>query len=422
MTIQIIGQGWGGRAVFSGITQSPLSQPKSLDEFDVNIIDLSTESLWRYESSPFVTINSINDIVSIQQMIGNSKKTSIVIALPKNSTCQYYWSYSKYISSGKLKDYLPMLKTEVLRKLIPCDLEMGDLFFENTRTDVTGVEYEADFYMQGSGECRVITKSKLSDKITTIALTDKLYLTSLDIASSQKKAVNFVNSLLVPKHVTEKPVWLSDVAFHDDSLQKEIIREREAEIARAEQAIGDANAKLQSNDRYKSILYTNGNELVSVVFEMLERMLGCDLSGFEDKLNEDFLIRTENYTLIGEIKGVTSNVKNDHVGQIEHHYQRYMDGLEDNGLTENVHQILIINPFRTKALSMREPVHERQIALAERNGCLIVETVSLLRLFEAFLEHRISSEQCVEIFCNRTGILKISEIPAESVGSLDCYV
>ena len=422
MNIQIIGKGWGGRANFKGIVQSPLSQPKSLDEFDVNVIDLSAEALWVYERSNFVTIDDIKDISSIQQMIGNSKKTSVIIVLPKNHTCKYDLSYSKYYSSGKLKDYLPVLNTEVLPKLIPSSLRIGDVFFENTRTYVSDIEYEADFYLGVYAGHRIITKSKLSDKVTTVALTDKLFVTSLNIVSSQNHVLNFVTAMLTPKTIEKKPVWLSDVLFYDDTLQNEIIREREAEVERAKLAINEAQEKLRSNDRYKSVLYTNGDELVSVVFEMLEKMLGCDLSDFDDVRNEDFLIRAENYTLIGEIKGVTSNVKNDHVGQIEHHYQRYMDELEDKGLTEDVHQILIINPFRTKAPTMREPVHEKQIALAERNGCLIIETATLLKMFEAFLENRLTSAQCVKLFCEKTGILTVTDIPAESAGNLECFV
>ncbi len=422
MNIQIIGQGWGGRAGFSGVVKSPLSQPKSLDEFDVNVVDLSTEFLWRYRGTTFVSVDDIKDIVSIQQMIANSKKTSVIIILPRNFVCKYHYRISDYLSSGRLKDHVQVLENEVLPKLIPFNLDTCNIYFENTRTDVAGVEYEADFYLGIDCAYRTITKSKLSDKITTVALTDRLYVTSLDITSSQAKTVNFVNALLVPKCPTEKPSWLSDISFYDDILQNEIIRERNEEILRAERAIQEAKTKLQSNARYKSVLYTNGNELVEVVFEMLEKMIGCDLSEFEDKLNEDFLIRTERYTLIGEIKGVTSNVKNDHVGQIEHHYQQYMDDLEDQGLNEAVHQILIINPFRTKPLNCREPVHERQIALAKRNGCLIIETTTLLRLFEAFLENRITTEQCVDLFCNRTGILTITDIPAECAGNLDNYV
>ena len=115
--------------------------------------------------------------------------------------------------------------------------------------------------------------------------------------------------------------------------------------------------------------------------------------------------------MIGEIKGVTSNVKNDHIGQIEHHYQRYMDELEEKQTSEDVHQLLIISSFRTKAPEEREPIDDKQISLAKRNGCLIIETKTLLKIFEKYLENSITSAQCIQLFCTRTGLLQITDIP-----------
>lgn len=166
-----------------------------------------------------------------------------------------------------------------------------------------------------------------------------------------------------------------------------------------------AKQKLEENAKYKSILYTNGDELVQVVFSILEQLLDCDLSHFVDEKKEDFLIKKESCTFIGEIKGVTSNVRSEHVSQVDVHYQGYMDKLQEENRTENVSQLLIINPFRTKALSEREPVHEQQIALAQRNGCLIIETNTLLRIYEKFLKGDISSTQCVNTLSTNTGLL-----------------
>ena len=97
--------------------------------------------------------------------------------------------------------------------------------------------------------------------------------------------------------------------------------------------------KLKENLRYKSILYSNGDDLVRVVFEILENILDCDLSKFEDIKKEDFLIKKDNYTFIGEIKGVTSNVKNEHISQVDVHYQKYMDKLNEEKIQERVKEL-----------------------------------------------------------------------------------
>lgn len=77
------------------------------------------------------------------------------------------------------------------------------------------------------------------------------------------------------------------------------------------------------------MLYENEDELVSVVFNMLENMLDYDLSLFIDQGDEDFSIKLEDVTFIGEIKGATSNVRAEHISQLDVHYQSYLDKLQD---------------------------------------------------------------------------------------------
>lgn len=409
MNIQVIGTNWGRKVGFEGITQSRLSNPMSLDEFDINIIDLSCENLWESAGNSYLTVDELNNLHSVQQMVINSAKTQIIYVLPRSIQLSYSFYAGRYNNHVMIKDHIEEIRNKILGEALYPRLPAQSLLFENTRTVVNGIEYEADFYFTNSEN--VETKSKLSDKITTVSLNDRVMVTSLDITSKREKLINFINFFYTDVEICERPDWFNEIIFYDDRVQKGIIAKQEAEIERAKIAIENANDKLQKNNRYKTILYANGPELVRVVFEILEQLLSCDLSEFEDKKNEDFLIHLDDCTLIGEIKGVTSNVKNDHVGQIEHHYQKYMDDLEENGLTENVHQVLIINPFRTKSPVSREPVNEKQINLAKRNGCLIIETSVLLRTFELCLEGVISSDECIEVFCNKTGLLQLSDFP-----------
>ena len=56
---------------------------------------------------------------------------------------------------------------------------------------------------------------------------------------------------------------------------------------------------------------------------------------------------------------------------------------------------------------MREPVHEKQINLAKRNGSLIVETITLLKLFERYIAGNITREECLELLKTNIGLLEI---------------
>ena len=66
-----------------------------------------------------------------------------------------------------------------------------------------------------------------------------------------------------------------------------------------------------------------------------------------------------------------------------------------------------MNHQKNKALDMREPVHEKQINLAKRNGSLIVETITLLKLFERYIAGNITREECLELLKTNIGLLEI---------------
>lgn len=190
----------------------------------------------------------------------------------------------------------------------------------------------------------------------------------------------------------------------DDIQQLDLIRENKEKIQLAENEINKAKKAMDQNNRYKSILYTTGDELVEVVLEILGQLLNYDFSQFEDKKNEDFLAEIGDDVFIGEIKGVNHNVKSENISQLDVHYQRYLEDNEKEA--ENVHALLIMNYQKNKPIADREPVHEKQVALAVRNGSLIIDTYMLLKLFEKFKRNEISSEDCRNILKSKVGILK----------------
>lgn len=402
---------------FADVTVSTLSAPRSLDEFEINVIDLSDSKLWRCFTDSSVQIDAQNDLKIIQIMVERRTISKIVYALPQNTTF-YYNGYKdrgqiQYFKNFFLKDRINSIRDHIIFSALPNTKAPFNLLYENTRTTIYGREYQADFYFEAAQNS--LTKSDLSNKITTIQLNnDEIFATTLKITNSSDELLNFLSFMFESHNKETAPAWFSTVNFGDDIEQRKIIKKSEAEIDTAKQKISRAKAQLEKNAEYKSILYTNGDELVRIVFEILEQLLDCDLSDFVDEKREDFLIKKESCTLIGEIKGVTSNIKNEHISQVDVHYQGYMGRLQEENLSENVHQLLIMNPFRNKEPSQREPVHEQQIALAERNGCLLIETITLLHIFEKFLAGSISSEQCIAIFSNHTGLLKESDFDLQS--------
>ena len=410
MKIQLISDGDHSLLESDNVTITRLESPFSLDEFDVNVIDLSTPSLWYCSQGVLGNINQINDLSSIKKMVERKTNSYTIYLLPANETFHYCFSWDghrqTYTKKKPLKDCLELI-TSIVSDAIPNGFQLTPVIYENTTTVVNQISYTASFYFE---TCYVpITKSDKSLKPTTISIFDKNYLTTLQVLETAEKFINFIETILPSSERSTAPEWVNEVRVLNDNELNETIELSQEKIDELNVKIEEAKKRLQENERIKSILYTNGDELVEVVFSILERMLSCDLSEFIDEKKEDFLIKKDSYTLIGEIKGVTSNVKSEHVSQVDVHYQGYIDKLSERGLNENVHQVLIMNPFRNKPLQEREPVHDIQIKLAERNECLIIETATLLRLYEKFVSGDVSVETCERLFTEKTGLLKESD-------------
>ena len=410
MNIQLIKYKKDNSKTFSGITVSEISVPRSMDEFDINIIDLSDKMIWRNEQDSIRSIDCIKDFESLQEMVCGSSISKIIYILPDDTVFRYKYipSQSKYAKEVRLKDNL-MNTFNIIAACLPLPTPNLSLVYENTNTSIGTYTYTAGFHFETC--LNVLSVSNKSNKKTTIEISkERIYATSLQVSKTKEELLNFIECLFVPHNAEETlPDWLQYIDFGNDAEQREIIRVNEKRIEDADKEIKQALKQLQENTRYKSILYTNGDDLVNVVFEILQQLLVCDLSGFVDKKKEDFLIKKETCTFVGEIKGITSNVKYDNVAQVERHYQSYRDELEEQHQQEFVHQLLIINPFRTKEINAREPVHEDQIKLAKRNGCLIIETITLLKIFEQYKLCNITSAQCIDVFSKRTGLLTLSD-------------
>ncbi|MBE7067239.1 MAG: hypothetical protein E7385_06775 [Ruminococcaceae bacterium] len=383
---------------------SSLNKPSCFDEFDINIISLQTPNLWHNHKNNDTLIDAINDFHSLCVLINNIKKSKVIICFPQNYTFHYdYSGYTeKYEQSKQIKDMIPQLK-ECLNNLFP-QTNYYNLIYENSTTICKNTEYTAAFYFNSViDKNSIITKCNGGEHTTTFFYNPSMIFTTLNLALANIN--DFLETTGLVKRNTAVPSWVKEIYFFDDEKQEEVINSAEAVIKKQEQMIKDAEEKIKENLYYKSILFETGEVLVSIVYNILEKILNYDMSCFVDEKKEDFRINKEQVTFIGEIKGINSNVKSENVSQLEVHCQSYIDELEEQGKKENVKGILIINPLRNKPLNERDQVHEKQIQLAQRYDSLIITTDVLLHIFENFLRKNFSTEEVVEIFKNKVGIL-----------------
>lgn len=385
--------------------------PNVFDSYDVNIINLQHSQIWKNNDNNTTSLNCINDFISLKALVRASKKSVTIVLMPLNYKFSYFYSSAnkKYIHELPIKDMLHPLKEKILSNLLNFSgMNYFDFLFGVTKTKCNNSEFEADFSFNTS-ILESLTEAKTSGNKTTIKINDRLIFTTLKFDSFDSNLSDFLKCIGLDKTKETVPEWLHNFSFLDDEKQLEIIKTSKRKIEDLEQRINDANRNLESNLSYKRALIDNGQALVDIVFDMLEKMLECDLSGFEDNKKEDFLIKVNGITFVGEIKGITSNVRNENVSQASGHRDSYLDRLEDEGLTEEVRAILIVNTFKTKELSERDQIHSDQIERAKRYECLIITTYELLKLFEAFLNNQVSTEQIINAFKTKTGLFMAAD-------------
>ena len=383
-----------------GIRLNKIHDAEALDSFEINIISLQDDNMWVTRERTLGTIDTIGDLISLSKMIASSKQSKIIVILPQNNRFTYntWESDCGYWKRREFKDALRDFHYVLGHVFQP--LERIDLIYENTTTLVGNKKVLASFHFDESVK-HVLTKSEKSNKPTTVEVGEKI-LSTLNI-SNCNEVQDFLSLIGLIKEKSKAPEWMEGINMFDDDNQLEIIQENNKAIETANENISNAMKVINQNKRYKSVLYTSGDELVEVIFEILEKMLGCDLSEFTDKKKEDFKFMINDKVFIGEIKGVTPNVKKSNVSQLDVHVQEYLDDNDEE--SKNIVALLIINHQRSKPISAREGVNDEVIKLAERNGSLIVETITLLKLFEQYLLGEKNRDECIDSLVNNTGLL-----------------
>lgn len=405
--IQIINYSGKMDKIPENVTVSKIENPQSLDSYEIVFVDYRDTQIWHNHSSRSDSVDMRKDIVNLNKMIFRSKTAKIIIILPQNTDYNYHYGidyesgYEHFLDRESLKNM-----TNTIIKIL---FEMESVYpfkliFENTNTLIGETEVGASFYFEQISNDRVLTRSEKSNKITAITY-QNMIITSLNL-SSLELMMKFYSFLVQKGNKKEEvPEWMESLRMFDDESQYEIIRINEESIKESNSKIAQAKATIQKNNEFKSVLYTNGDELVEVVFEILQEITGCNLDLFIDKKKEDFLFQLEDHVYIGEIKGVSHNVKNENISQLDVHYQSYLD--EHPEIEEDkVSAILIINYQKNKPLEQREDVHENQIKLAQRNGSLIISTYILLKMFEGYRKNVYTREQCLG-YLREKGMLEL---------------
>lgn len=381
-----------------GLKISKLSRIDTFDSYDYNVIDLSSDDIWRYSGNGRGVSNLALDLRSLRKMISDSRKARFVFILPRNATFLFNYNfYTRRFDNGiPLRDDIEGMRS-VLSEII--DLTFS-LAYEPNKTLIDGKKVCSDFYFNYVPlETQKLLSALDSEKVTAIKHGRDVY-TTIDILEGG--VIEPFIRLSFPNSESDLAPWVDQYEFNRDSLIREEISRKETEKEKLVNEISNLNDGLEKNRFYKAILCLTGQELVNRVFEILRLTLGVDLSGFVDNYKEDFCFVIDGTHFVGEIKGVNENVKNKHIAELEHNKQEYLDV---NGADE-AKGLLVISHQRKTCPEERHAIDDKQIQYAKKCGILIIEMTTLLSIFDAYLNNCLNKDKLLETLKNSNGLLR----------------
>lgn len=393
-----------------------LKNIESMDEYDINIIDLNSESLWYNKEENQESINEINDLKHLKNTIENSLSSKMLIILPQN--LNYFWDKynNKYLNEEQLKNEVKLIK-KIINENIYCF--PFDLYYEKSITQIGDKRISSDFCFNNKQIvdtkctiCKVteILSSNKSKKINTIKVDDKIYITSLNINENIDLIIEFLKYIKIYNANEEIiPKWIKDINILNDIEINKQLSQIEENILKLEQNKVHIKEAIHENNKIKSILYETDKKLQNKIIEILNEMLDYNDDNFIDEMEEDFRIKKENITFIVETKGLKRNIAGTDVSKTFNHVLMYEEKLQEIGEKENVKGIFIVATQRDRCLQEREKTPDRQISIAERNNILIIRTEELLKLFEAFRNKKIKTEKIIKLFNEQIGEFKYGE-------------
>ena len=379
-------------------TISTFERPKSFDEFDINVIDLNSPNLWSFNSEYQKCTEAVYHLKTLKEIMRNSKRGIFIIIMPANIKVSVHYSECYTNQTVAIKDILKQVNQE-LSTLVLSNIKLR---YEISTTTIDEQNFYSDFIFDNvDGET---IKWSNGGKSTIVKHNERLYSTTLLIKNATNDLEILMSFILSGFERSDIPNWFNGLEYFDDAMLKNE-RNKLLDIYRQ---IEDIDRRIDKNNKFKSILYSTGDELVGVVKEILVDIFKLKDSHFTDVKKEDFRFEFEDVNFMVEIKGINTNVKNSNIAQCKKHVTDLI-AEDDTKSPGNVKGLLIVNPQRDIEPGKREPIHANQISYAKSEGILIITTLELLKLYQAYIKDEAVVNKYFEAFKKNIGEFKFEE-------------
>jgi prefoldin subunit 5 len=217
--------------------------------------------------------------------------------------------------------------------------------------------------------------------------------------SYQDFASNVFQRVILDKNPGEaeqesSPEWVENYSVPGEKRTQTNIDELESEIEELKEQKREAEAELDELQKFKRLLYQNGDPLEDIVPETL-RELGLSVEG-ELENDRDALIHLDSTHIAVETYGTTKGVKREKCRQLDDWVQQLM--LDDEQEDIDYTGLLIVNPLRRKDPEDRNGFLTPNVEkFMNRRGYQILTTPNLFELFVAHRRDEIDTEDIVEL-------------------------
>lgn len=179
--------------------------------------------------------------------------------------------------------------------------------------------------------------------------------------------------------------WLDKINILDDEKLRLELVEKENLINKLLTECAQLKELQKRNDSFKSILYTSGDNLVTVVKKILEEMMGITIDDIDLK-KQDLYFKLGDKNILVEVKGVNHSFQRDNISQVKRHIKDYAEknkiyGADVDKLCKGV---LILNPYSLHNLNekIEKEFYSREvIADAEYEKVCTLDTLTLLNYY-----------------------------------------
>ena len=259
-----------------------------------------------------------------------------------------------------------------------------DYSIGNVRHDGYAVSMK---FSSGYGKCFIKNTKNcyiMKNENVSIIHDVKEYFVGPKAERMEQITTTYMNLLRITT-IVQKPKWINNIRILNDNIIQDELNTLDEEIKKLKIAKLEKEMVLSSNEEYKKVLYSSGDELVDVVEKILIEMLSIPIDDL-DRKKQDLYFKLDGINILAEVKGVNDPFQRDNISQAKRHVTDFANenGIYGEDVNKTCKGLLIINPYRKQDLKEKlekEFYSKEVIKDAKFENICTLDTYTLLNYY-----------------------------------------